>query len=107
MTTTPNSKAGQLTEKIMRIFWDDGIPLETKDYNRAWSHITAHGRTFYSRYKRSYQMTLPKGVEHLETLWACSCGYQWFASAKEQPESCPKCGIVRLDLQPKPPEATR
>lgn len=44
-------------------------------------------------------MTLPKGVEHLETLWACSCGYQWFASAKEQPESCPKCGIVRLDLQ--------
>lgn len=39
MTTTPNSKAGQLTEKIMRIFWDDGIPLETKDYNRAWSHV--------------------------------------------------------------------
>jgi hypothetical protein len=37
---TPNNDAGKLTERIMRIFWTDGIiPLPVAQYNKAYSHV--------------------------------------------------------------------
>jgi hypothetical protein len=35
-------------------------------------------------------------IEHVETLWACSCGHKWFELAAEPPEFCPKCGVHRV-----------
>lgn len=41
-------------------------------------------------------------IEHVETLWACSCGFKWFASANETPEQCPSCKVHRTTPEPKP-----
>ena len=35
---TPDTFCGQMTEAIMRIFWDE-IKLETPQYNKAYSHV--------------------------------------------------------------------
>lgn len=39
---TPNTKAGQLTEQIMAIFWNSTSPpvkLTTEQYNKVYSHV--------------------------------------------------------------------
>ena len=38
---TPETKIGDLTEKIMRIFWreESGVRLDTTAYNRVYSHV--------------------------------------------------------------------
>jgi rubrerythrin len=37
-------------------------------------------------------------IIHVETLWACSCGFKWFAS--QPPEKCPSCGVHRIEPEP-------
>ena len=33
----------------------------------------------------------PSPIEHVETLWACACGFKWFST--EEPQECPSCKI--------------
>ncbi len=39
-------------------------------------------------------------IEPVETLWACSCGFQWFAKAGEPPNECPSCLVSRTEPEP-------